>query len=55
MSNAVPDNVAIHFAAAFYKSIGAGKDIDFSFDFAKNSIDLNGIKGSDIPVLLSQN
>lgn len=52
MSHEVPDNVAIHFAAAFYKSIGAGKDIDFSFDFAKNSIDLNGITGSNIPVLL---
>lgn len=55
MSNEVPDNVAIHFATAFYKSIGAGRDINFSFDFAKNSIDLNGIKGSDIPVLLTNN
>lgn len=55
MSNEVPDDVAIHFATAFYKSIGAGKDIDFSFDFAKNSIDLNGIKGSDIPLLLPNN
>lgn len=53
MNNEVPDAVAIHFATAFYKSIGAGKDIDFSFDFAKNSIDLNGIKGSEIPILLS--
>lgn len=55
MSSEVPDEVAIHFAAAFYKSIGAGRDIDFSFDFAKNSIDLNGIKGSNIPVLLPKN
>lgn len=55
MNNEVPDDVAIHFAAAFYKSIGAGKDIDFSFGFAKNSIDLNGISGSDIPVLLPTN
>ena len=28
MSQNVPDETAIHFAAIFYKSIGAGKDID---------------------------
>lgn len=53
MNNEVPDDVAINFAAAFYKSIGAGRDIDFSFNFAKNSIELLGITGSNIPVLLS--
>ena len=52
MSREVPDDVAIHFATAFYKSIGAGRDIDFSFEFAKNSIALNGIKGINIPMLL---
>jgi len=55
MNSAVPDDMAIHFAGKFYKSIGAGKGIRFSFDFAKNSIDLNGISGSDIPILLELN
>jgi len=54
MNSEVPDDVAIHFAAAFYKSIGSGRNIDFSFNFAKNSIDLNGIRGSNIPVLISK-
>lgn len=54
MSNEVPDDVAIQFAKAFYKSIGAGKDIDFSFKFAQNSIELYGLKGSEIPVLLPE-
>ena len=52
MNNAVPDDVAILFATSFYKSIGAGRDIDFSFNFAKTSIDLYGIDGSEIPILL---
>lgn len=55
MNKAVPDDMAIHFAGKFYQSIGAGKDIRFSFEFAKNSIDLNDIVGSDIPVLLELN
>lgn len=52
MKKEVPDELAIFFATAFYKSIGAGKTIDFSFDFAKNAIQLKGLTGSDIPILL---
>ena len=52
MNNAVPDNTAIEFATVFYKGIGAGREIGFSFELAKNSIDLNNISGSDIPMLL---
>lgn len=52
MNNAVPDNLAIEFATVFYKGIGAGREIGFSFELAKNSIDLHNISGSDIPVLL---
>ncbi|WEK20426.1 MAG: caspase family protein [Candidatus Pedobacter colombiensis] len=53
MNNSVPDDMAILFATAFYQSIGSGKNIKFSFDFAKNSIDLNGLSGSEIPVLIA--
>lgn len=52
MKGTVPDETAIEFAKVFYKGIGAGKEISFSFEFAKNSIDLNNIPGNDIPVML---
>ena len=52
MNKEVNDDVAIHFAVAFYKSIGAGRSIDFSFEFAKNSIELYGLEGVNIPKLL---
>ena len=52
MKDAVTDSTAIEFAKAFYQCIGAGREISFAFEFAKNSIDLSGLKGSDVPVLL---
>ena len=52
MGQAVPDKTAIEFATTFYKGIGAGKGIDFAFELAKNSVDLNNVPGSDIPVKL---
>ena len=52
MNKSVPDSTAIEFATVFYKGIGAGREIGFSFELAKNSIDLHNIPGSDIPVLL---
>lgn len=52
MSRAIPDDTAIAFAVGFYKAIASGKDIEFSFEFAKNRIQMKGLSGSDIPVLL---
>jgi len=52
MNNAVNDDTAIVFATSFYQVIGSGREIRFAFDFAKNSIDLNNISGSDIPIYL---
>jgi hypothetical protein len=52
MNNLISDDIAIEFAKVFYKAIGAGKEISFSFEFAKNSIDLQNIQGSNIPVIL---
>ena len=51
MNTAVPDETAIAFATGFYDSLGAGKDIEFSFKLAKNRIALEGMPGADIPVL----
>lgn len=53
MKDSVNDNTAIEFAAAFYKAIASNRSVDFSYQFAINSIDLNKLDGSDIPVLLS--
>ncbi|MGF7214748.1 hypothetical protein GGR92_000888 [Spirosoma lacussanchae] len=54
MKNTVKDETAIHFASSFYAALASGYDIDFSFDFAKNSIELNKLSGSDIPLLLTK-
>lgn len=54
MKNSVDDKTAIHFAKSFYASLASGQDIDFSFEFAKNSINLHKLIGSDIPELLSK-
>jgi Effector-associated domain 11 len=52
MNKAVPDNTAIEFATVFYKGIAAGREIGFSFELAKNSVDLHNITGSDIPEII---
>jgi len=52
MNNTVNDNTAIKFASSFYTALGNGENIEFSFEFAKNSIELNDLDGSDIPELL---
>jgi len=54
MSSAIYDTTAIKFASAFYMSLGAGKDVPFSFDFAKNSIDLHGCSDKDLPILINK-
>ena len=54
MNDAVPDNAAIVFATAFYDAIGAGKDYEFAFKLAKLSIEMEGVTGEDIPVLLKK-
>lgn len=53
MKDSVDDNTAIEFAAAFYKAIASNRSVEFSFQFAINSIDINKLEGSDIPILLS--
>lgn len=54
MRKGVPDTTAIVFAKAFYKSIGAGKEIDFAFEFAKVSIGLYNESGEEIPEHLTK-
>lgn len=54
MSSAIYDTTAIKFASAFYMALGSGKDITFSFEFAKNSIDLQGCSDKDLPTLIKK-
>jgi Effector-associated domain 11/CHAT domain len=54
MKKGVPDKTAIVFAKSFYKSIGAGKEIDFAFEFAKVSIGLYNESGEEIPEHLNK-
>lgn len=54
MNNAIEDNAAREFAVAFYKTLGAGKDIQFAYKFAKNALLLTGMKNQHLlPVLLA--
>ncbi|GAK52163.1 hypothetical protein U14_03414 [Candidatus Moduliflexus flocculans] len=54
MNNAIEDNAAREFAVAFYKTLGAGKDIQFAYKFAKNALLLAGMKNQHLlPVLLA--
>ncbi|MEO1259819.1 MAG: CHAT domain-containing protein [Bacteroidota bacterium] len=52
MKAKAPVDTAMEFSKNFYKSLGAGKNIDFSFRVAKISTDLSMLSGSDLPVLL---
>ena len=54
MNQAVPDVTAISFAVGFYDALGAGASIEFAFNFALASIDMEGIGGEHIPVLLKK-
>jgi hypothetical protein len=51
MNKAIGDKAAIAFAVSFYDAIGAGKDIPFAFELAKNTIQLAGIPEHLTPVL----
>jgi hypothetical protein len=52
MKKSVPDEAAIAFAVGFYAALGAGKDIHFAFKMGIVRIKLEGISGSEIPVLI---
>jgi hypothetical protein len=53
MNQAIGDKAAIEFAVSFYDAIGAGRDVPFAFELAKNAIQLAGIPEHLTPVLRS--
>ena len=52
MSAGIEDQAAIEFAVGFYDALGAGKEIEDAFRFARNAIALEGIPGARTPVLI---
>jgi len=49
---AVKDKSAVAFAAAFYSALSFGRSVQTAFELAKAEINLKGLAGADIPVLL---
>lgn len=52
MKSSVNDKAAIAFSVGFYAALGAGKDIEFAYKMGTVAIKLEGVTGSDLPVLL---
>jgi hypothetical protein len=54
MEGPISDDAAIIFAGAFYDSIGAGKDVEFSFRQGTHALRLAGHPDSTVPHLLKK-
>lgn len=52
MNKAIPDPAAIEFAVAFYDALASGRDYAFAYEYAVSAIELQGLSGSMIPVLI---
>jgi hypothetical protein len=52
MNSGINDRAAIEFAVGFYDALGAGRQIEEAFQFAKNAIALQGVTGAHTPVLI---
>jgi hypothetical protein len=52
MSSSVDDDAAIAFAVGFYDAIGAGHSYENAFLHARNTIELYGLPGSELLILL---
>lgn len=50
----VDDSAAAAFALGFYDALGAGRSYDEAFLHGKNAIELRGLPGPDLPVLLTR-
>ncbi|NTW54005.1 MAG: CHAT domain-containing protein [Chlorobaculum sp.] len=54
MSRSIGDRAAIEFAVGFYDALFAGKTIEVAYRFGTSAIQMAGIKGHQIPVLLKK-
>ncbi len=54
MNAAIGHEAAVVFAAHFYQSLAFGRSVKAAFDLAVNELELEAIKGADIPELLER-
>ena len=54
MNQAIGDKAAITFAVGFYDALGAGRSIEFAYNFGCTAIQMEGIAEHLTPVLLKQ-
>lgn len=54
MKKSIPDLTAISFSSGFYKGLGSGKNILFSYELGLANIELEGYSGVDIPELMNE-
>lgn len=52
MRRAVPDTTAIAFSVEFYKVLGDGLSVPEAFAHAQLALEMDGLPGADIPILL---
>lgn len=52
MSDAITDRAALEFAVGFYKGLGAGRTVEFSYKLGCNAIQMEGIPEHLTPVLI---
>lgn len=54
MSDAIPDDASINFAAAFYRALGYGRTVQESFDLGCNQVELTGLAEAEKPQLVTE-
>lgn len=53
MENSISDSASLAFSLGFYKALGAGEDYVSSYNFGLVNIKLEGIKGNELPILIT--
>jgi TIR domain/CHAT domain len=54
MKQSIGDRAAIEFSVGFYDALGAGRPVEFAFEFGCNSIELAGIPEYSTPILIAK-
>jgi len=54
MTDAIGDKAALEFAVAFYDALAAGRAVEFAFDLGCAAIQMAGVSGESVPVLLQR-
>lgn len=54
MNAAIKDNAAIAFSSSFYLGLARGESVETAFKIGCNQIEITGMEGSDVPVLLAK-